>query len=170
MSRNQTLQYIQEQNSSHTIVLWHLQNNPYSCAIKKLFKAIPDLQVATIDIAGNPQTSLLAYELRRLTGERSAPYLFINERFVGGHRAVWRAYRGGYLDTLLRTHVTLRDKDVVRRHSEPISTMRISIENDTWDHKRVSSFVQPSKSLFHTLIPGLCVLHPVGDVTEPLPP
>ena len=95
------LEYIKSENQSHQVVVWSKTYCPYCKETKKLFKSMKGVEVVVHEIDSEKDGYRLQQELYRLTGQRSVPNVFVNNKHVGGNDDTQSAHKNGTLQNLL---------------------------------------------------------------------
>lgn len=102
MSREEIRQFIGSENSKHQVVVWSKSSCPYCSQTKQLFSSMPSVDVAVHEIDQLPSGFLIQQELLALTGQRTVPNIFVQDRHMGGNDDIQRAHRTGELSKLIK--------------------------------------------------------------------
>ena len=101
MSRQQELRdFIQNENSTHPVVVYSKSYCPYCAKTKELFKKL-NVEYVVHEIDQHPDGYLLQQELAKLTGQRTVPNVFVGNKHLGGNDDTHNAYRTGALQQLI---------------------------------------------------------------------
>lgn len=105
MSRQQQelREFIQNENSSHTVVVYSKSYCPYCAKTKELFKNL-NVDYVVHEIDQHPNGYLLQQELTKLTQQRTVPNVFVNNTHLGGNDDTQRAHRSGALQQLIQAN------------------------------------------------------------------
>jgi glutaredoxin 3 len=97
--------FIKKENASHHVVIWSKSYCPHCNKTKALFQSLPNAQVKNIqihDLDVMENGSLLQFHLKNVTGSRTVPVVFVNNRYVGGNSDVQKLHQDGKLESVLQ--------------------------------------------------------------------
>ena len=93
--------FVKSENESHQVVVWSKTYCPYCKETKKLLKSMKGVEMVVHEIDNEKDGYRLQQELYRLTGQRSVPNVFVNNKHIGGNDDTQSAYKNGTLQDLL---------------------------------------------------------------------
>ncbi|KAL3925862.1 MAG: hypothetical protein SGILL_000111 [Bacillariaceae sp.] len=103
--QEQLIKFIRKENASHQVVIWSKSYCPHCKATKALFQSLPnnkvsDVQIHDLDVIENG--SQIQYHLKNISGSRTVPVVFVNNRYIGGNSDVQKLQQEGKLDAVLQ--------------------------------------------------------------------
>ena len=114
------IQFIKNENASHQVVIYSKSYCPHCKATKQLFQSLPntqvkDIQIHDLDVIENG--SLIQFHLKNITGSRTVPVVFVNNRYVGGNSDVQNLQQEGKLEALLLREPSEMPEETSTRNS-----------------------------------------------------
>lgn len=95
------IEFIKSENASNQVVVWSKSYCPYCQQTKKLFNSMKGVNMVVHEIDQMKDGYKIQQDLYHLTGQRSVPNVFVNNRHVGGNDDTQRANQTGELRDLL---------------------------------------------------------------------
>jgi glutaredoxin 3 len=94
--------YVQECVKSHSVMVFSKTYCPYCTKVKDLFSNTLNIPYHVIELDQDVQGPKIQDYLRRWTGQKTVPNVFIHGQHVGGCDSTFAAYHDGRLGQLLR--------------------------------------------------------------------
>lgn len=84
------------------VVIWSKSYCPHCRMTKNLFEGRTDVDVATHELDMVQNGNAIQNELAKMTGQRTVPNVFVNNKHLGGNDDTQLAFRDGKLEAMLK--------------------------------------------------------------------